>query len=152
MPGFVLTPIDEAGLMMAALQGVPLQGILHQTETGYVYLKVDDQFIHRLFPLLKTTEKKLPPYFEEPYNIGAHISVIYKEETTNLQPIAEMGSTVNFNILDLCEIKMNEKIFFALIIQADELITLRKKYGFSEKPVYHDIPVDYHITVAMGSV
>jgi len=148
----ILTPIDQPELITAAIQDISLQGILNQTKAGYVYLKVDDRFIHTLFPLLQTTQKKLPPYFEKPYNIGAHISVIYKEEIKNLQPIAEIGSTFHFNILELCEIKMNEKIFFALIIEAHELITIRKKYGFSEKPVYHGIPVDYHITIAMGGV
>jgi hypothetical protein len=147
----ILTPIQEPKLM-AITANIPSQGMLHQTETGYVYLKVDDRFIHRIFPLLKTTQKKLPPYFAEPYNIGAHISVIYKEEIKKLQPIAEIGSTFHFNILELCEIKINEKVFFALTIQADGFITLRKKYGFSEKPVYHGIPVDYHITIAMGGV
>jgi hypothetical protein len=72
--------IHDNGLIKFATEHIPLQGVLAQTQDGFVYLKISNEFIYSLFPLLDVKEKKLPPYFSEPYNIGAHISVIYKQE------------------------------------------------------------------------
>ena len=154
MSELILTPISQPILTAFAVNNIPLKGILQQTNEGYIYLKIDDQFIYSLFPLLQIKGKTLPPYFSEPYNIGAHISVIYKEEfqkSFEILKIEELGTLIHFDVTDLFRAKINQKIFFALTINSNALIKIRKKYGFSEKPVYHGIPVDWHITIATGT-
>ncbi len=148
--GIILKPLEQPEIVTYAISHFALQGTLTQANEGYLYLKIDDHFITSLFPLLNTKQKQLPPYFSDPYNIGAHISVIYQDELSTPFEVNELGSLYLFNILGLYSAQIDTNLFFILLVESNELVTIRKKYGFSDTPVYHGIAVDWHITIAKG--
>lgn len=78
---FSYKEISNPTLLKYAKKKLPLQGTLKQDNTGsYYYLKIHDDFIFKLFPLIKEPGLSIPDYFLPRYDIGAHISVIYPEE------------------------------------------------------------------------
>src|SRR5262245_55038877 len=62
-----------------AQENLPKEGQLIVKSDGFGYLKVDDDYIHTLFPMLGLEEEgfKKPPYFRTEEAPGAHISVFY---------------------------------------------------------------------------
>lgn len=150
MSQLILTPLHQPNLIAFALKQIPLESVLQQTEEGYVYLKINDQFIDSLFPLLEIKQKTLPSYSSKPDNIGAHISVIYKDELTKQLKIQELGTLIDFTLKELYEANINNKTFIVLTVSSKKLKNIRKKHGFHENPVYHRISVDFHITIAIS--
>jgi hypothetical protein len=151
-PGWEALPIPDKKVLNFAKENIPSTGILCQSK-AYVYLKIHDDFIHKLFPLLDFKEKQMPPYFSAAYNnVGAHISVIYTDEFQEIFTLKEVGMRVDFEILDLYKMKVKTafKNFSAFIVwvRSQPLEHLRLQYGFPQKPVYHGVGVDFHITIA----
>ena len=61
---------------------LPKSGILKQRK-NYVYLALDNQYIHSLYPIIQNFDNKTqkPPYFRKADPIGSHVSVMYEKET-----------------------------------------------------------------------
>lgn len=114
------------------------------------YLDVDDQYIHRLNPLLPWKGVAKPDYFTEDL-IGAHISVIYPEE--NFQPPEEdLSKEYIFEILGLFSAELKEKKYYVIGIYSPDLTELRRKYGLQEKPQIENKAVNFHITIGVSLV
>lgn len=148
--------------------GVFLKTVGKDNSTPYYYLKIEDDFIHALFPLLKDNTLLKPDYFSTEKSVGAHISVIYPEEivaniSTSISssssdslsiskalPISELNQTFNFDLSGLIDIQVFGKRIVALVVSSPELEKLRIQYGFPKKLNYHNLLVPFHITLARG--
>lgn len=127
-----------------ARENLPLEGKLVIKSDGFVYLKVDDGYIHTLFPMLELAKKgfKEPPYFRSKDSPGAHISVFYANE--NVTP-KEVGQTFHFTLKDIVIVHANQYESYAVLqVESPELEKLREKYGLSGQLRRHD----YHISLA----
>lgn len=119
-------------------------GIL-KNEGGFVFVDVDDNYIHELIKFIEKEGFVKPPYFGDCL-VGAHITVIYPEEMTE-QPIEEIGQTIHFTLRE-CQVirphKMEgiEEVYF-IVVEAPELDVLRQKYHLPRRQY------DFHITVGV---
>ncbi|WP_068471189.1 hypothetical protein [Candidatus Protochlamydia phocaeensis] len=130
--------------IVEAAKQLPQSGILKQNPDGYVYLKVDDQYIHRLLPFVDEPGFHKPGSLNRPSKVGAHISVMYKKEGQESRPIEELGKAYSFRIKDFRYVKSKGKTFAILELDAPELEQLRERYGLSPKLLGHE----FHITIA----
>lgn len=136
-----------AGALAYAQKNLPLEGKLVQQADGYAYIKVDDRYIHELFPLLQAADEgfKKPPYFRRSDAPGAHISVFYENEHVKAQ---EAGTSFAFTLNDIKAIDVNKyESYIILQVSAPELEKLRKHYGLSPKLKGHE----FHISIAKRS-
>lgn len=127
-----------------ARDNLPLEGQLLMKSDGFGYIKVDDEYIHTLFPMLGLAEEgfKKPPYFRSADSPGAHISIFYVDE--NIFP-EEIGQTFHFALKDIVIVRPSQKTSYAVLqVEAPELEKLREKYGLSPKLHGHE----YHISIA----
>lgn len=127
-----------------AKQELPTTGVLEQNHDGFVFLKLPDEYVMKLFPLVEE------PGFEIPYSIkrhsktGAHISVFYPNESSSLGPISEMGKTFSFEPKNIRHVRAGRKKYIILEVEAPELEQLRQKYGLQPKLLGHE----FHVTLA----
>ncbi len=62
--------------LIKSLGSLPHDGEVKNTSSGYIYADIDNEFIHRAFPLICIKDIQKPNYFNEDTNhIGAHIRV-----------------------------------------------------------------------------
>lgn len=131
-----------------AREHLPMEGRLKVKSDGFGYLKVDDAYIHTLFPMLGLQEDgyREPPYFRAPEAPGAHISVFYVNE--HIEP-EEAGQIFHFELKDIVIVKPSKyDRYAALVVDSPELEKLREKYGLSPKLLGHD----FHITLAKKTI
>lgn len=127
-----------------AKKHLPQEGVLVRNPDGFTYIKVDDAYIHDLFPMLNLKEEGYtePPYFRSPEAPGAHISVFYVDE--KILP-EELGRTFPFELNDIVIVKPKKDTSYAVLqVTSPELEALRVKYGLSPKLHGHE----YHISIA----
>lgn len=149
---FAFRKLENSNLLRFANE-LPCHGILKQAQlVPYVYLKVDDDFIHKLLPLMNDDNLLKPDDRYSKNAIGAHISVIYSGEVESEINIAEIDQPFSFSITGLFDIEVFESHVFALLVSSRELIQLRQKYGFDERLNYHGLLVPFHITIAKKSI
>lgn len=122
-------------------------GIIVQQD-AYSFLKVEDAYIHELYALLNDPTVQKPDCFSLPKAAGAHISIIYNEENILLSA-NDINTQHNFSVKNFSHVKLGAKEYFVLFISAPSLNQLRLKYGLPEKPRYKNIPIDFHITIAV---
>lgn len=141
---YIHTSLSWPEVVKYAEANLPLKGRLLQKSDGYVYLKVDDEYIHRLFPMLGLDKGyKEPPYFRTKEAPGAHISIFYSGE--NVYP-EEIGRIYHFELKDIAIVKpAKDTLYVILQVESKELESLRKKYGLSPKLHNHE----YHISLAI---
>jgi len=131
---------------------IELVGTLRQKDDGFVYVKIDDNFIDGIFPLIDDVDIKKPPYFDKD-GIGAHISAITSDEIEDkeIKEIKEIGKELSFTFKEVYSTnpqgwdEMNRVWFVAVDIP--ELVKIRKRYGLPE--TYENKGHDFHITVAV---
>lgn len=131
-----------------ARQNLPAEGQLMVKSDGFGYLKVDDAYIHSLFPMLGLEQDgyKEPPYFRTEEAPGAHISVFYVNE--NIIP-EEVGYYFHFELKQIVIVKPSKETSYAILqVECPELEKLREKYGLSSKLFGHE----YHISLAKKTV
>jgi hypothetical protein len=131
-----------------AREHLPMEGQLKVKSDGFVYLKVDDAYIHNLFPMLELQKDgyREPPYFRTREAPGAHMSVFYENE--HVVP-EEAGQTFHFELKDIVIVKPSKHDRYAvLVVESPELEKLREKYGLSPKLLGHD----FHITLAKKTI
>ena len=126
-------------------QNLPIEGILEQTENGFVYVKVSDNYIYELHKFIQNEGYIFPPYFGENF-VGAHITVINSKDSPEMM-IEELGLLVTFKIVG-CEIVYPQtlqgvEVAYILTVNAPILDAIRRKYGLPE-PLF-----PYHITVGV---
>lgn len=127
-----------------AQENLPNEGQLMIKSDGFGYLKVDDNYIHTLFPMLGLTKDKYrePPYFRSKEAPGAHISVFYENE--NIIP-EEVGQYFHFELQKIMIVKSSKNVSYAVLqVSSPELEKLREKYGLNPKLLGHE----FHITLA----
>ena len=127
---------------------LPQEGVLIQKSDGFVYLKVDDQYIHALLPLLNLQSQgfKEPPYFRKNDSPGAHISVFYSDEIEH--PLKEKGRFFPFELKNIVIVSPRRGIQYAVLqVESPALEQLRKKYGKPSKLHGHE----FHITLGKKS-
>ncbi len=131
--------------IMRHVQLLPHTGVLMQDERRFVYLKIDDQYLYDLFPLIKDEGFILPAFFRDCEGIGAHIAVMDAAETKGLPKITELGQSFPFTPKCLVKVQVGRKIYLVLQVDSPELKRLRKKYGLRCLPKGHQ----FHITLAV---
>ncbi|MCP5363092.1 MAG: hypothetical protein H6911_03970 [Rickettsiaceae bacterium] len=110
----------------------PKSGILKQRK-NYVYLALDNQYIHSLYPIIQNFDNKTqkPPYFRKADPIGSHVSVMYEKETEDLN-IEDVNKSFNFTLNKLKLVESKGKSYYVLEIESPELEKLRLKYGLTK--------------------
>lgn len=126
-----------------ARKNLPLEGKLVTKSDGFSYLKVDNEYIHTLFPMLGLADKGFhePPFFRTHRSPGAHITVFKADE--HVFP-DETGQIFHFELKDIRIIQTSNGSYAILRVEAPELEKLREKYGIKSKLYGHK----YHITLA----
>ncbi len=131
-----------------AQQNLNHTGKLIKKSDGYVYLKVDDAYISKLFPMLELKKEG----FREIDNSrskespGAHISVFYSDEHVKPQ---EMGDNFPFKLKQIKIATTAKNMSYVVLeVESPELENLRKKYGHSAKLHGHD----FHISIGKKMV
>lgn len=126
-----------------ARKNLPQQGKLIRKSDGYVYLKVDDNYIFQLLPKLGLKNKgyRAPPYFRSKEAPGAHISVFYAHE--KILP-SQLGKMFSFELKKIRIVSINPTTSYVILeIESKELETLRQAYGLSPKLFGHE----FHISI-----
>lgn len=129
---------------------LPNQGVLKKDNTStYCYLKIPDNFIFELFPLIKEPHLSIPNYFSPKGDTGAHISIIYPGEISSENiNIDELEQSFSFELTGFFSLSVFDKTFFALTVSSPLLEQLRLKHGLSTKLNYQGLLVPFHITIA----
>lgn len=127
-----LKVLDQPEILAYAEQNLPLKGVLKDNGRGFIYLKVDDNFIHQLWPMLEMEGLQAPDYFRSTTAPGAHISVFYEEETNNIPQIAELGRPFTFTPERVSSFFLrDDEELFLIQVNSPELEALRVHYGLS---------------------
>lgn len=147
---FSYKEICNPTLLEYAKNKLPLQGTLKQNDTGsYCYLKIEDDFIFELFPLIKEPGLSIPDYFPPKQDTRAHISIIYPEEMLPEKiNMDELEQSFSFEVTGFLRISVFNKTFFALAVSSPLLKQLRLKYNLSTQLNYRGLLVPFHITIA----
>lgn len=131
-------------------KNLPHYGVLKQSG-DFVYVDVDDEYIHTLISYIREEGFQEPPYFGGTL-CGAHISVIYSAETIlyDVNEIEECGEKIAF-IPQYCKIvhppkwqEMDEVYF--LVVEAPRLDEIRERYGLPKREYA------FHITIGVKPV
>lgn len=135
---------------------LPLSGKLMKSHNNLVYLDVDDDYVHRLFPLLKdglpenTAAIKKPDYFGKE-SAGAHVSVIYPEENKVIQ-LKDLNQVHHFKIKEFVAADIGAKKYFVLLVESESLLALRRKHGLSDLLCFKGYGIEFHVTVGTRSL
>lgn len=127
-----------------ANHNLPHAGVLEEGKGGYVYLKVDDAYVEKLFPMISNPLYIKPPSFRRHHTPGAHISVFYPRERDYMGEIEELGQQFSFTITRVAYVPERTRKFVVLEVHSPSLENLREKYGLS--PLLQGHP--FHITIA----
>jgi hypothetical protein len=141
----LITKLQIPQLMNAALN-LRLNGKTANSENNLAYLDIDDAYIHELFPLVPDKKAIKPDYFAAG-GVGAHITLMYPEEGKKIKK-EDIGQTYNFTIKDFVSAKINQKIYYALLIESPTLLQLRKKYSLPDQLCFKGYAIGFHITIA----
>lgn len=123
------------------------QGNTELTENNLFCLKIEDNFIHQLFPLIQDNHVKKPNYFGE-RSIGAHITIIYPEENKKIDK-NDIKKEHSFFVKDFVTAEIGEKIYYVLLIDSPSLLKLRKKYHLPDLLSFKGYSIPFHITIGV---
>lgn len=152
---FECEELNYPKLLKMAKSLLPLHGRLEYDEVHpYCYVKANDDFIYKLFPLITHHKVQMPNYFSPPKMAGAHITVVYANEprADDMKQdikMGKIGSDFNFSIENFIKVSAFQKSFYALTVYSPELEELRSHYDLSVKPNYYGLLVPFHITIAI---
>lgn len=139
-----ITILNVPKLIQRAKQ-LPTHGRLATSTNRLTYLKVNDAFIHDLFPLLPEDEVKMPNYFG-PNGVGAHITTMYPEELPAVQA-TDLNREHSFVVLGLAVAKILASDYYVLLVNAPSLLTLRRKYDLDDQLCFKGYEIGFHITI-----
>jgi hypothetical protein len=141
-----ITALKRAKIIDVA-RCLPSKGNTQVTENNLFCLNIDDAYIHQLFPLLEDKNIKKPEYFGEK-SIGAHITVIYPEESKNVH-VNDLQQEHRFFVKDIISAEIGAKIYYALLIESFSLMQLRKEYGLPDLLCFKGYSIGFHITIGV---
>ena len=146
---FASSDVSSYPAVLSSIQNeLPHHGILKKTGR-FVYVDVDDEYIHKLITFIENDGFEKPPYFGNSELVGAHITVIYSDEVEKygIDEIQECGEKIDFTPKE-CKIvhppnwhKIDEVYFVA--IESPRLDQIRKKYGLPKSEY------EFHITIGV---
>lgn len=143
----IFQKLDNPELIKVA-KSLKNKGIVLQ-DKNYAYLKISDDFIHKLYPLIAEHESlRKPDYFSEKCAIGTHITITYPNEEVviNNQDINVIHS---FEIEELAKTQIENKQYYVLKVSSPSLISLRKKYQLPPQLNFKGYNIGLHITIAI---
>ncbi|MDP3706285.1 MAG: hypothetical protein Q8R24_10355 [Legionellaceae bacterium] len=144
---FILTELSNSMIINTA-KTFDAKGWIQQND-DYCYLKIDDRFIHSIYPLLaEYGDIEIPDYFNPPDHVGAHISVIYPEERVRPSP-ENMGQIHTFHVCKLIKAQYGLTEYYALSVESASLNGLRRTHQLSPKPTFKGQKIMFHITVGV---
>lgn len=156
IPTLVIKSLDSTSLILTA-QKLPATGIMEQ-RGNYSFLRIADNFIHDLYPLLSADSGFTPgvpiikpDYFSPPYDIGAHITFIYPEENVVLDA-GDIGQEHSFAVQGLYSALLGDKEYFVVTVASPSLTNLRAKYKLHAQPQYKNNRIDFHVTVGIRKI
>jgi hypothetical protein len=130
-----------------SMAGLALAGKLKKSANNLVYLDIDDEYIHRLYPLIKNDIIKKPDYFKRG-SAGAHITVIYPEENKNITS-QDLGQEHIFVIKDFVSARLDLKTYYILLVESPSLLKLRQRYHLPDLLSFKGYSIGFHITVGV---
>lgn len=130
--------------IITATRDLPTRGMLKITDNKLVYLDIDDEYIHRLFPLIQDPLVQKPNYFAKG-SAGAHITVSYPEENKIIDN-GEMNQEYNFKILKAVTAKIGAKTYYVLLVHSPALLALRHRYHLPDELNFKGYLIGFHIT------
>lgn len=143
-----LQALDCSSKISTAVGNLPHSGNIKIYPDGFSYLDIDNSFIHATYPLLDYSGIVKPNYFSAKHNqIGAHISITYPEENVTLDR-REENRLITFSVVGLFAADLGNKRYFALKVDAPDLIQLRHHYGLGDKLQLKGYLLELHITIA----
>lgn len=121
------------------------QGTLKHSD-DFVYVEVNNEYIHGLAPLLSDLGF-IPPDYCEGGKVGAHITVIYPDEMKlfGIDTIDEVNEPISFTIEE-CQIvypRRNFESAYLILVESPRLDQIREKYGFGKREY------TFHITIGV---
>lgn len=135
--------IENQSIAMQEAILISGQGTLKQTENGFVYLDVPNEFITTIVPLLDY-EGVLKSRSTSSCSIGAHVTVFHEKDEVTPD---ELGDMFAFEINEIRSFTFQTrdglKKLWVIAVNSPELENLREKYGCSSKHKGYD----YHITL-----
>jgi hypothetical protein len=120
-------------------------GKLAVTQNNLTYLKLDDNYIHELFPLITQPGIQKPDYFN-PGSEGAHMTVIYPEENKTIKA-EDLNQQHEFTINQIATAEINNKIYTILLADSPSLIDLRHRYQLPDLLGFRGYAIGFHITI-----
>lgn len=116
---------------------------------NFVYVDVDDDYIHKLVEFIKADGFEEPPYFGGPNMHGAHITVMYPKEVKDygIKQIEEEGMKIFFDLKSCKTVRPPnwpdiEWVYF-ITVDAPTLTKIRQKYGLPQREY------EFHITIGV---
>lgn len=125
-----------------------LAGKTAVSKNNLTYLKVDDQMIHQLFPLLPQNDLLQKPDYFGVEGVGAHISLIYPQEQILIEE-SDLNQVYDFTIKGFCKAVLGAKTYYVLRVKSDALVALRQQYGLPEYCCFQSYAVDFHMTIGV---
>lgn len=138
--------LNNPGLLNRARELEPA-GKIALSENQFAYLKVDDAWVHELFPFLVNQQISKPDYFGEGSE-GAHISLIYPEENQILSK-SDLGQEHLFKVKHLAKASFGLKAYYALMVEAASLLRVRRSYGLPNNLFFKGYFIGFHITLGV---
>jgi hypothetical protein len=131
-------------------QDLARSGTLQQAPSGLIYLDIDDNYIHAIFPHILHKSLEKVDYFSKPNAIGAHISIFYPEEAIKVHLCLDSKDlqTHAFDVHEVVYAKLNDKEYYALTATSPTLAELRHRHGLPKQPSFKNHVVPFHITIA----
>lgn len=123
-------------------------GIL-KNSGGFIYIDIDDEYIHKLVTFIQQEGFEEPPYFGSADLVGAHITVVYPSEIKQygIGEIEECGEIIYFTPKECKIVKpqkwSNIKEVYFVVVEATEIERIRQKYGLPKREY------DFHITIGV---
>jgi hypothetical protein len=141
------SPLSDDGILTFA-KTLSSQGIIQQ-DNHYCYLKLDDCYINSIQPMLKRFGDVVkPPYFEPPYDVGTHISIIYPEEQAPV-PSTCVGQLHTFEVQALVKARYDFREQYILLVTAPTLSQFRETHALAPNPTFKGQRIQFHITLGV---
>lgn len=133
--------------LIDAAQRLSSTGSTLTTKNNLFCLNIDDNYIHQLFPLLEDPQVKKPNYFGEK-SVGAHITIIYPEESKNIDAY-DLQQEHGFFVKNIVTAEIGQKIYYVLLVDSPSLLQLRRKYNLPDLLSFKGYSIGFHITIGV---
>ncbi len=115
-----------------------------------MYIKIPEEYLFDLIPLLSEKNVCIPPYFGEGL-VGAHITVATAEEMKSMKEFAIpcLGKSISFSLVRLEKLEAETlvgSVVYFLIVDSPQISKIRKSLGLSPKINGYD----FHVTIAVN--